>query len=102
MTDAQKKSLVALKILAEEYGGDQYFSRLRIAWTARGDMSGPGYPLKTLLALRSGGFVEPEFEESIELVLKKRCRCACDRWRLTVAGVELVETFRVRFVGGGH
>jgi len=55
-----------------------------------------------MIALEAEGLVTPEVAEAIELVVSKRCTCACDRWRITPKGIALVQSWNVVIAKGGE
>lgn len=96
-TAPQKRALAALYLLVREWppkGNDHwtpepermYFSRWEIGSKARGSCQ--GFPLKTMLALETDGYVEPESWEAVKLYQTGRCRCGCDRWTITEKGMQ--------------
>lgn len=95
LTEPQTKALCALARLRHTKG-DHFFLRWEAGQLARWDCN--SYPIKTMRALERHGYVENDSEAMVLAVETGRCRCSCDRWRITPSGMAHVLTLNISFV----
>lgn len=53
--------------------------------------------LRTMLALREAGLVEPEHELAVKFMQDGICRCGCDRWLLTPDGAKAADSLNINW-----
>lgn len=94
LTSHQKKVLVALAVMEQSTGMKVTLqSRWQIGSRVYGHAQ--GIAPSTMISLQRRSLVENDDENAVEYVVQGRCKCGCDRWRLTDAGREMVKTFKV-------
>ena len=96
LTKPQKRALVGLAMLKNNQG-DHFYNRREISQVSRHTYQ--GYPTKTLVKLAGFGMAETDSIEILAAVVNGRCRCGCDRWRITISGLSVVSKLKVLFAG---